>query len=235
MDDLLALDGGSSATQWQKRHAKRKAAEARKKIRAIVREERKDDFRKRTRKWRMKWKAEATRRKLVGLPPPSKKGAPRDLVPPNFIDMTGQRFGRLVVIRPAPVSRQGSQRCRVWWVKCDCGSPERMVNGTTLRQGNSQSCGCLVRERLQKYFIQRRLERARLKAAPLSVRIDDLRRRIRKKKRLTSSDSKLLCLVRKVLVEDELRRGVRKHCAGRAMLAKPAGVRSNHQGLKVAA
>src|SRR5690348_984653 len=110
MDDLLALDGGSSATQWQKRHAKRKAAEARKKISAVVREERKEDFRKRTKRWRLKWKAEATKRKLVGLNPPSKKGSPRDLIPANFKDMTGWRFGRLLVIRPAPVSRQGSQR-----------------------------------------------------------------------------------------------------------------------------
>ena len=54
MDDLLALDGGASATQWQKRHAKRKAAEARKKITAIVRAEKKADLKRRLKKWRAK-------------------------------------------------------------------------------------------------------------------------------------------------------------------------------------
>lgn len=172
MDDLLALDGGSSATQWQKRHARRKAAEARKKLRAIVRAERNADFKKRMKRWRTKWQAEAAQRKTLGLPPPSKKGKPRDIPKSNLIDMTGMRFGRLSVVRIAPTSRQGSQRCRVWWVKCDCGSPERMVNGTTLRQGRSQSCGCLHRERL-------RAQRGVKRGKPLSVRMRVMAEKVR--------------------------------------------------------
>jgi hypothetical protein len=233
MDDLLALDGGSSATKWQKRHAKRKATEARKKVATQLREERRADLKRRTQKWRAKWKKEAKRRKLLGLPPPSKHGRPRDipLAHTNLVDMTGWRFGRLTVLRMAPTSRQGSQRCRVWWVKCDCGSPERMVNGTTLRQGNSKSCGCLVRERVVNHFAKRREEQMRLRAAPLSIQIAELRHRVVKKKRIVRRDTALLDAVRQILVQEEVRLGIRR-CgkSGRPMLVHPARVKGAHGG-----
>jgi hypothetical protein len=61
---------------------------------------------------------------------------------PKFIDITGQRFGRLLVI-----SRYDVQNHNVRWrVRCDCGE-ERFVSTNNLRQGNTQSCGCLNRER----------------------------------------------------------------------------------------
>lgn len=55
------------------------------------------------------------------------------------IDLTGQRFGRLVVIREA-----GRKNGHVAWLcRCDCGN-EVVINGAYLRNGKSQSCGCLV-------------------------------------------------------------------------------------------
>ena len=55
------------------------------------------------------------------------------------IDLTGQRFGRLLVIREA-----GRKNGHVAWLcKCDCGN-EVVINGAYLRNGKSQSCGCLV-------------------------------------------------------------------------------------------
>ena len=55
------------------------------------------------------------------------------------IDLTGQRFGRLVVIR-----EYGRKNGHVAWLcKCDCGN-EVVINGAYLRNGKSQSCGCLV-------------------------------------------------------------------------------------------
>lgn len=60
-------------------------------------------------------------------------------------DMTGQRFGRLVVISES--NRKSSSRDAFWLCKCDCGR-EVSVNGRSLRRGLSRSCGCLQRELL---------------------------------------------------------------------------------------
>lgn len=62
------------------------------------------------------------------------------------IDLTGKRFGRLLVIRQEGVNKQGS---RMWL--CECGNA-KIINGADLRRGNIRSCGCLnselARERL---------------------------------------------------------------------------------------
>jgi hypothetical protein len=55
----------------------------------------------------------------------------------NLIDLTGQRFGRLTVIEKAP-SRSSNAR---WLCRCDCGKTTTVL-GTTLRRGESISCGC---------------------------------------------------------------------------------------------
>ena len=57
----------------------------------------------------------------------------------KLIDLTGQRFGRLVVVRKAP-AKHGATNA-VWLCKCDCGN-EVAVRGTSLRAGGSMSCGC---------------------------------------------------------------------------------------------
>lgn len=55
------------------------------------------------------------------------------------IDLTGRRFGRLLVIREA-----GRKNGHVAWLcRCDCGK-EVVINGAYLRNEKSQSCGCLV-------------------------------------------------------------------------------------------
>jgi hypothetical protein len=58
------------------------------------------------------------------------------------IDLTGQRFGRLVVIEEA--ERRGYTRR--WNCKCDCGN-SAVVDMGQLRSGKTKSCGCLNRER----------------------------------------------------------------------------------------
>ena len=56
-------------------------------------------------------------------------------------DMTGQRFGRLLVLhRGVSHVRSASWRCR-----CDCGV-EITVRGDLMRRGEIKSCGCLRRE-----------------------------------------------------------------------------------------
>jgi hypothetical protein len=75
----------------------------------------------------------------------------------NFIDLSGKRFGRWVVLSRSENVRHIRSGIVVssnatWLCKCDCGT-ERVVNGCTLRRGESNSCGCLdldtKRERLR--------------------------------------------------------------------------------------
>lgn len=60
-------------------------------------------------------------------------------------DLTGQRFGRLVVLAQAEDTFQGRQRKRNWMVRCDCGT-EKVAGATVLTTGRTRSCGCLLRE-----------------------------------------------------------------------------------------
>lgn len=60
------------------------------------------------------------------------------------IDITGQRFGRLVAIELIPrEERSWSNKERAWRCKCDCGN-EVIVRQRSLRSARmTQSCGCI--------------------------------------------------------------------------------------------
>jgi hypothetical protein len=60
----------------------------------------------------------------------------------KIIDLTGQRFGRLVVIERA----ENIGNVPRWRCICDCGN-ESVVRGACLRNMNTQSCGCLNTEK----------------------------------------------------------------------------------------
>lgn len=64
---------------------------------------------------------------------------------PKFIDLTGQRFGRLLVIDRAENKIYGRSSRTAWRCKCDCGN-EIVTVSESLRQGVSNSCGCLNEE-----------------------------------------------------------------------------------------
>lgn len=59
----------------------------------------------------------------------------------KLIDLTGQKFGRLLVIK-----LESSTSKTRWLCKCDCGN-ERIVHGTSLKKGTTVSCGCYGKER----------------------------------------------------------------------------------------
>lgn len=61
---------------------------------------------------------------------------------PKIIDLTGKRFGRLVVLRMSPHVVGEEVR---WECRCDCGT-ELSVSGHSLRRGCAKSCGCYQRE-----------------------------------------------------------------------------------------
>ena len=59
------------------------------------------------------------------------------------VDLTNQRFGRLLVLSKYDVVGKGETR---WLCRCDCGN-ECVVSRGGLKGGKTQSCGCLQRER----------------------------------------------------------------------------------------
>lgn len=68
----------------------------------------------------------------------------------SAVDMTGQRFGRLTVIKRVPLERPLSNGQRSGWLcKCDCGR-ETVVQRKELLSGDTQSCGCLLRDTARK-------------------------------------------------------------------------------------
>lgn len=68
---------------------------------------------------------------------------------PNRVrDLTGQRFGRLVVTHKA---KDGAQGVGVTWsCLCDCGNNKEVRSGN-LCSGRVQSCGCLVPDSTRAY------------------------------------------------------------------------------------
>lgn len=61
----------------------------------------------------------------------------------EFIDLRGQRFGRLRVIELDSSRELNSKRYRTKWIcVCDCGK-ETIVASDKLRSGHTKSCGCL--------------------------------------------------------------------------------------------
>lgn len=63
----------------------------------------------------------------------------------KFIDETGNKYHRLTVLY-----RGNNKNGRVQWhCRCDCGK-ELDVDGSSLRNGNTKSCGCLQKEKASK-------------------------------------------------------------------------------------
>jgi len=57
------------------------------------------------------------------------------------IDLTGKRFGRLVVVGYIGSRRQGKRKFRFWSCQCDCGKLTEVRTGH-LTAGQIQGCGC---------------------------------------------------------------------------------------------
>ena len=63
----------------------------------------------------------------------------------HFKDLTGERFGRLVVIGVSRRVKGGKRERYYWKCKCDCGRIKE-VRTDCLTGGLVQSCGCLKKE-----------------------------------------------------------------------------------------
>lgn len=60
----------------------------------------------------------------------------------RFIDLTGEKFGKLTVMELAEdhITPKGNH-VKQWLCKCDCGN-EAIARGESLRMGKAKSCGC---------------------------------------------------------------------------------------------
>lgn len=64
----------------------------------------------------------------------------------KFIDITGNRYGRLTVLSRA------SRKCGkniMWDVVCDCGNTKQLV-ASVMKSGNTKSCGCMREDHYKK-------------------------------------------------------------------------------------
>lgn len=69
-------------------------------------------------------------------------------VRPGQVDLTGQRFDRLVVEEPTSMRAYGGSV--VWKCRCDCGN-EALISGKQLSRGYKKSCGCLSHPPVKDY------------------------------------------------------------------------------------
>ncbi len=75
-----------------------------------------------------------------------------------FIELGGQRFGRLIVLRRGSTN---NHKQTTWECQCDCGNVVN-VRGYHLRQGAVNSCGCLAKEASARRFKTHGLAESRL-------------------------------------------------------------------------
>lgn len=65
---------------------------------------------------------------------------------PKFIDLTGQKFGRLTVIANTELNNQNRA---MWLCRCSCGK-EKVIRSDALVSGWTKSCSCLQKESARK-------------------------------------------------------------------------------------
>ena len=65
----------------------------------------------------------------------------------RFIDITGNRYGRLVVVCRDKTAKHGQT---MWMCRCECGTLY-IVQKNNLTTGHTTSCGCLSEETREKY------------------------------------------------------------------------------------
>jgi hypothetical protein len=67
----------------------------------------------------------------------------------NFIDLTNKNFGRWTVVGFNHTKKTDKYTYQMWDCLCSCGS-KKVVEGSSLKKGNSVSCGCYNKESIPK-------------------------------------------------------------------------------------
>lgn len=76
----------------------------------------------------------------------------------KVIDLTGRRFGRLVVAKKNNLSVRGKAK---WDCVCDCGKIVT-IRSDSLQGGNTKSCGCLRSDSARELHTTHNMRRTRL-------------------------------------------------------------------------
>ena len=71
----------------------------------------------------------------------------------SAVDLTGQHFNRLTVLGRDMTKPIGAGKSAYWLCQCSCGN-QKSVRTDKLRNGDTQSCGCLSKEVKSKLFLQ---------------------------------------------------------------------------------
>ena len=81
----------------------------------------------------------------------------------KFQDLTGQKFGRLKILKLAYKKiRNDKKSSRCYWLcQCDCGNTS-IVLTDLLKSGHTQSCGCIAKEKRLKALTKHNLSNTRL-------------------------------------------------------------------------
>jgi len=82
-------------------------------------------------------------------------------------DITGEKFGRLTAIKR--VGSNPKNRNAMWLCRCECGT-EKIIDGVSLRSGNTKSCGCLKKEFLIKLNENKEIKHSKLALGVASLR-----------------------------------------------------------------
>ena len=70
-------------------------------------------------------------------------------------DLTNKKFGRWTILYKT--DKRTKNRCVLWHCRCDCGN-EKDVDSDTLKKGESQSCGCLAKEKASELGKKSRID-----------------------------------------------------------------------------
>lgn len=94
---------------------------------------------------------------------------------PKFVDLTGQRFGRLTVIER---SEKTTKSCSVYWkCICDCGNETIVARNNLKGRRMTKSCGCLSKELLKSRYrkmLEKRLNNYEARKNNLSTGIKNI-------------------------------------------------------------
>lgn len=76
----------------------------------------------------------------------------------KYIDLTGKKFGKLTALEKCGNTKEGKT---IWLCRCDCGKQIKVI-GRDLRNGHTQSCGCLHSEIMRKMKHKHGLAKTRI-------------------------------------------------------------------------
>ena len=131
----------------------------------------------------------------------------------KFIDLTGQRFGRLIVVEKSkkPENVKGSHP--YWLCKCDCDN-FKIIRGEHLKRGKILSCGCYQKEILENN--RKIVDLANKKFGKLTVIGIDHKKKIFKNNKLIRSVVYWKCICEcgneTILTGNEIKNGNTKSC-----------------------